>query len=60
MKYKKVQDLDAESFRRLTGIKKTTFYKMVDILREADKKKESRGGRKSKLSIENQLLLTLE
>ena len=29
---------------------------MLDILREADAKKKTKGGRKSKLSIEDQLL----
>ncbi len=33
---------------------------MVEILREADQKKKIRGGCKSKLSIEDQLLMALE
>ncbi len=33
---------------------------MVCIVQESDKAKKIRGGRKSKLSIENMLLLTLE
>ena len=33
---------------------------MLDILREADAKKKAKGGRKSKLSIEGQLLMALE
>jgi hypothetical protein len=33
---------------------------MLDILREADVKKKAKGGRKSKLSIEDQLLMALE
>jgi hypothetical protein len=33
---------------------------MVDILRETDKLKKSKGGRKNKLMIEDQLLMTLE
>ena len=33
---------------------------MIEILKEADKIKKSRGGRKDKLSIENQLLMALE
>ena len=47
-------------FRRLTGVKRTTFIKMVSILKEADLKKKARGGRKNTLSIEDQLLLSLE
>jgi hypothetical protein len=40
----------------LTGVRKTTLKKMLDILREADAKKKTKGGCKSKLSIEDQLL----
>ena len=60
MKYEQVRDISCEQFRRLTGVKKETFTKMIDILKEADHKKKSRGGRKNKLYIEDQLLMTLE
>lgn len=60
MKFDKVKDLEAEKFRRLTGVKRTTFDKMVMILREADKVKKQKGGRSSKLIIEDMLLMTLE
>jgi len=60
MKFDKITGLDDERFRRLTGIKRTTFEKMISILQEADKIKKIRGGRKNKLSIENMLLMALE
>jgi hypothetical protein len=60
MKYYQVKDLEEEKFRRLTGVKHSTFLKMVDILKEADLKKKVQGGRKNKLTIENQLLMALE
>jgi transposase len=60
MKYEQIKELEAEKFRRLTGVQKETFYKMVSILQEAEIKKKARGGRKSKLSIENRLLMALE
>jgi len=60
MKYNQIKGLEGEKFRRLTGVKPSTFSKMVDILAEADKKKKSQGGRKNKLSIEDQLLMALE
>ena len=60
MKYDQIKGLQEEKFRRLTGVKPSTFHKMVEILEHADKQKKSRGGRKNKLSIENQLLMTLE
>ncbi|MGR3951480.1 MAG: IS5/IS1182 family transposase, partial [Chlamydia sp.] len=37
-------------------MQRTAFEKMVCIVQEADKAKKIRGGRKSKLSIENMLL----
>jgi len=55
-----VKDLDDEKFRRLTGVKRTTFEKMTLILEQSNKNKKMKGGRKNKLSIENMLLMALE
>jgi hypothetical protein len=60
MKYNQIKDLLEEQFRRLTGVKRETFEKMLRILREEDQKKKACGGRKNKLSIEDQLLIALE
>lgn len=60
MKYEIIKDSQDEKFRRLTGVKKTTFEKMIEILRQADEKKKIKGGRKNKLSLENRLLMALE
>lgn len=60
MKFEKIADLDDSKFRRLTGVKRLTFDKMLSILKEADKKKKVKGGRKNKLSLENMLLMSLE
>ena len=60
MKFDKITRLDDERFRRLTGVKRTTFERMVLILQGADKEKKIKGGRKNKLSIENMLLMALE
>lgn len=60
MRYDNIKKLDEEKFRRLTGIKKKTFEKMVEILREAHIKKKSKGGRKNNLEIEDMLLMSLE
>lgn len=60
MKYPQIAGLEEEKFRRLTGVKRSTFEKMIHILKEADIKKKSQGGRKNKLCIEDQLLMTLE
>ena len=60
MKYDQIKLLDDEKFRRLTGVKRATFYKMTEILKNVDQQKKVRGGRKNKLSLENQLLMVLE
>lgn len=60
MKYEQIKSLEGEKFRRLTGVKKATFEKMAEILREAEIKKKAHGGRKSKLGIEDRLLMALE
>ena len=60
MKQEQIKDLGGEEFRRLTGIKPEAFEKMLKILSDADRKKKSRGGRKNKLNLKDQLLVTLE
>ncbi len=60
MKFGTVKELDDEKFHRLTGVKRTTFERMVLILEQSDKNKKIHGGRKNKLSIQNMLLMTLE
>ncbi|KJV76695.1 DDE superendonuclease family protein [Orientia tsutsugamushi str. TA716] len=60
MKLDQIKELGDEKFRRLTGVMKRTFAKMVDILRKADGLKKSKGGRKNKLNLEEQLLMALE
>jgi hypothetical protein len=60
MKYETIETYSDEDFRRITGIKRTTFYKMTEILKEAYDNKHKKRGRHAKLSIENMLLATLE
>ncbi|SPM45445.1 IS5 family transposase ISOt6 [Orientia tsutsugamushi] len=36
MKCDQIKELKDEKFRRLTGVRKGTFAKMMDILRKAD------------------------
>ena len=60
MKQEQIKDLGGEEFRRLTGIKPETFEKMLKILSDADRKKKARGGRRNKLNLKDQLLVTLE
>lgn len=60
MKYEIIKEYDDKQFRRITGVKRATFEKMVEILKKGYAEKHRRRGRKPKLSIENQLLATLE
>ena len=60
MKFETLEKLDNQRFRRLTGVKKKTFHKMVIILKVEDSLKKRHGGRKNKISIEDMLLMTLE
>lgn len=60
MKYPQIKGLEDEKFRRLTGVKRSTFKKMISILKDADIKKKAQGGRKNKLCLEDQLLMALE
>jgi hypothetical protein len=59
-KYKNIQNLSAVNFRRLTGVKRTTFDTMLDILSTAESKKLALGGKPHVLSLPDRLLMWLE
>ena len=60
MRFEKIKELKEDSFRRLTGVKRKTFDKMVEILSSARILLKQRGGKPNKLSVEDCLLMTLE
>ena len=60
MKYEKITEYSNTKFRRITGVKRATFDKMVEILRKGYGEKHRHCGRTPKQSIENLLLATLE
>jgi len=60
MGWEHIRELSNETFRRLTGVQKPTFEKMIVVLREAQRQKTLQGGRPSKLSLEDRLLMSLE
>jgi len=60
MKWESIKDLSPAVFRRLTGVKDTTFIEMVAILQKVHDKKKQLGGRPNKLCIADMLLMTLE
>ncbi|WP_249299089.1 IS5 family transposase [Neochlamydia sp. AcF65] len=59
-KYEKLKVLSAEQFRRLTGVKRETFERMVEVLIEAQNRRYRRAGRRGGLSIQDKLLMALE
>jgi Helix-turn-helix of DDE superfamily endonuclease len=60
MKCDKIKNYKDEEFRRLSGVKRSTFKKMIEILEEGEKKKKVRGGKANTLSMEERLLMALE
>ena len=60
MKYETIAEYSNTKFRRITGVKRATFEKMVEILGKGHAEKHRRRGRTPKLSMEDLLLATLE
>ena len=60
LKYHIIHDYRDEQFRRITGVKRSTFEKMLEILNTAHALKHRRRGRNPKLSMEDRLLAALE
>ena len=60
--YAKAEQLNDKDFKQIIGVEKATFDAMIKILKEAyaGKLRKWRGGRKKKLTMENQLLMTLK
>lgn len=59
MLFEETQKLEPELFVRLTGVKRSTFESMVEILKNAEALKKAKGGRPNQLRMEDRLLLTL-
>lgn len=59
MKYQPIEKLHPKDFKRLTGVTRKVFALMLEDVSEATKKVRKRGGLRRKLSIEDQVLLTL-
>lgn len=58
MTYEQVKHLKPEEFKRLCGVRPETFNQMVAVMQQA--KQQLKPGRPSKLSLEDQVLMTLE
>ncbi|KGP62940.1 hypothetical protein EP47_07420 [Legionella norrlandica] len=59
MRFEQIKEESSDNFRRLTGIKRTTFDVMISILRDAEAVLKAQGGKPNKLAIEDRLLMTL-
>ena len=59
-KYKELEEFSEKQFRRLTGVRRDTFEKMVAVLLESQQRRYRKAGRKGTLSIEDKLLMALE
>ena len=60
MKAEIIRKYSNTKFRRITGVKRSTFEKMLEIPEKAMSEKLARGGRKPTLSTEEMLLAALE
>ena len=59
MSYLEAKNLSREDFKRLCGVRPETFEQMVEVVRSNAPAKK-RQGRPNKLSLEDQVLMTLE
>ena len=60
MTYKHHKDLKPEDFKWLYGVNQGTFDCMVSVLHEQVEQKKKKPGKPSKLSVADQVLMSLE
>src|ERR1041385_3494200 len=60
MSYEQVKDLRPADFKRYCGVEHETFRRMVELVSKRLAKERRKTGRPPKLSVEDQVLLTLE
>ena len=60
MKYEKMKNYGEGKFRRVTGVRRRTFNRKVEILKKAESIRRSKGGPKPSLTVEDMLLAALE
>jgi hypothetical protein len=60
MTYEQHKDLKPEDFKRLCGVHKETYSRMVSVLQKQVEQKKKKPGKPSKLSVEDQVLMSLE
>ena len=60
MKYENIKDHKEAAFRQVTGVTRTTFEAMLEVIKTAYGEAHKNRGRHRKLSHEDMLLMTLE
>lgn len=60
MSYEQVKNLRPVEFKRYCGVKPHTFQKMAEVFSEHLQKSRRKPGRPPKLSVKDQILMTLE
>ena len=60
MKYENIKNYKNGQFYRITGVRRITFEKMLEILHPAKVQLTTKGGPKPKMCLEDMLLATLE
>jgi hypothetical protein len=60
MSYEQVKDLRPADFKRYCGVEPDTFRRMVELVSKRLTGERRKAGRPPKLSVEDQVLLTLE
>ena len=60
MKYENIRNYKNGQFYRITGVRRVTFDKMLEILHPAKTHLTAKGGPKPKMCLEDMLLATLE
>jgi len=58
--YEKTLKLKDTDFKQIIGVKRGTFAAMVEVLTAEYVKKHAKGGRNPKLTLEEQLIMTLK
>jgi hypothetical protein len=59
-KYDRIKKLAPDEFKRLTGIKPSTFTSMVVVIKEAEATRSKFGGKPHRLCVEDRILMALE
>lgn len=60
MSYEQLKDLPPAEFKRYCGVRPEAFHRMVEVVSNRLRKRRRVTGRPTKLTVEDQVLLTLE